>query len=404
MSPGRAGGRRGSGAGLAATVVCALALASSSGPVTAQGPSARAVAPGVVAGRVVRPGAADTAAVSGVRIVLHRVGSDVQGPIDSMVSGAGGRYRFRFSADTGTVYLLSARYRGIEYFSQPVPGAAAQAGADLDLPVFDTSSTAPVGLAARHVIIPRPGEDGGREVLELIVLRNAGHLARVAPDSVSDSWSLPLPPGSEGLEVGDSDVSSEAVTRRGDSLHLVATIGPGEKQLTLTYHLPPGMSDLAVPVGAAAGTMNVLVEEAGASVTGPGLAPADTQVVLGRTFRRWTGEVPAGGLLRVRLPAPPRNPGRLLALLVGGLALALGLAAWRLRRGPRHPPAPSAAGPPPPGPPSDGALLHRLARLDADYAGREAEVPAEEWTGYLAERARLKAQLEAALAADRARR
>jgi hypothetical protein len=211
---------------------------------------------------------------------------------------------------------------------------------------------------------------------------------------------MPLPPGSEGLEAGESDVSSDALTRRGDSLHLAAPIGPGDKQLTLSYGLPAGMSDVAVPVGSAGGAVNVLVEEPGATVTGPGLAPADSQVVLGRTFRRWTGEVPAGALVKVTLPRPPGNPRWLLALLVGGVAGGLGLAAlWLLRSGSRRAPPASA---PLPSASEREALLHRLARLDADFAGREAEVGEAEWSAYQTERAQLKAELEAALAAGRA--
>jgi hypothetical protein len=343
----------------------------------------------VATGRVLRPGAADTSAVAGVRVVLHRVGTDRQGPVDSTESAAGGRFRFRFTADSGAIYLLSARYRGIEYFSPPLQPRPAVPDTGLFLLVHDTSSTAPVGLAARHLVIPRPDDGGGREVLDLIVLRNAGHLARVAPDSLSDSWSLPLPPGSDGLEVGESDVSSEAIARRGDSLYLAAPIGPGEKQLSVQYHLPGAMRVVTVPVGAAGGTVNVLVEEAGALVSGPGLAPADTQTVLGRSFRRWTGEVPAGGLIRVELPGPGGDAPWLLAALVSGVALALFVAALRLRR--RAP----AAGP------AREELLHRVAALDARYQGRESEVPAPEWSGYLAERARLKRALEATLAAGR---
>lgn len=401
MRSGGAAGRRGSRAGLVAAGACALALlgpfpaAVSQTPALPQGPA-------VITGRVLRPGATDTGFVAGVRIVLHRVATELQGPIDSVVSAADGGYRFRYVPDTGAVYLLSARYRGIEYFSQPLQGRRARPRSRLDLVVYDTSSTAPVGLAARHVIIPRPGEDGGREVLELIILRNAGHLARVAPDSTGDSWSLPLPPGSEGLEVGESDVSSEAVERRGDSLHLTAPVGPGEKQITVTYHLPAGLRDVAVPVGAAGGIVNLLVEERGAAVAGPGLAAADTQVVLGRTFRRWTGEVPPGALLGVRLPGPPGTPRWLLAALVGSVALGLGVAAWRVVRTTRA----RAAGAPPSGAPAVAGhetLLHRIARLDAAYAGREGLVPPDEWERYAAERARLKAELEAALAAGRAR-
>jgi hypothetical protein len=43
-----------------------------------------------------------------------------QGPIDSTTADAAGRFHFRFPADSGSVYLLSARYREIEYFSTPV--------------------------------------------------------------------------------------------------------------------------------------------------------------------------------------------------------------------------------------------------------------------------------------------
>ena len=83
----------------------------------------------------------------------------------------------------------------------------------------------------------------------------------------------------------------------------------------------------------------------------------------------------------------------MLAGLVGGVALALAVAAARLIRRPR---------PAPPRAPTAGAparLLDAIAVLDARYAGRETEVPPEEWRRYSDERSALKAQLERALAA-----
>ena len=50
--------------------------------------------------------------------------------------------------------------------------------------------------------------------------------------------------------------------------------------------------------------------------------------------------------------------------------------------------------------PAPGDLIGELARLDAKYAGRQGDVPKEEWTAYQAERARLKS---AALARGRFR-
>jgi hypothetical protein len=343
-----------------------------------------------ISGQVFRPRAADSLPLAGVRVVLHQVGRETQGPVDSAVSGVGGRFRMGFAPDTSVIYLLSARYGGIEYFSAPVDQTR------LDpftaVVVYDTSSSAPLTLAARHIVIPRAGEDGSREVLDLVVLANTGLLARVAPDSVGASWTMPLPPESEGLEVGESDVSPDAVERRGDSLLLAAPIGPGEKQLSLQYHLSGAGRSLSIPVGREGGAVNVLVEESSAAVSGVGMTAADTQLIGGRVFRRWTGEVSGGTVIRVRLPGAPRAPGYLLAGLVTTAALALGLATWALLTGRlgRTRPVPVTV--------VSHGLIEQIATLDARYLGREAEVEAAEWSRYQDDRARLKAELEAVLA------
>ena len=351
---------------------------------------ARATAQAVAAGRVVRPEAADSVPVPDVRVVLHRVGQMEQGPMDSTVAGSGGRFRFRFHADSGAVYLLSARYRDIEYFSTPVHTNAARPDTAILLVVYDTSSRAPVSLAARHLVVPRPTEDGSREILDLVILSNSGSRTRVAPDSLGTSWAGLLPAGSEGLEVGESDVSPEAVVRRGDSLLVSGPVAPGEKQLVLQYHLPRGGRELRLPVDSGA-RVNVLVEETGATVRGP-LAVADSQEIQGRSFRRWSG-VPAGpGTVSITLPGTPGAGQGWLAPLVGLLALGLGATTWWALRRPRERTAsPSMVEDP-------SVLLEALAELDARYAGREGETSAEEWSAYQDRRARLKSELARALA------
>jgi len=134
----------------------------------------------------------------------------------------------------------------------------------------------------------------------------------------------------------------------------------------------------------------VLVEERDVRVSGGTLALADSQVIEGRSFRRWTGKVPAGGavMLVVGRGGIVATSRRVLVPLVGAVALALALGAWRLLRRASRPPARASA----------DRLLDAIAALDARYAGREAETPAEEWRRYEAERARLKADAEAALA------
>ncbi len=137
-----------------------------------------------------------------------------------------------------------------------------------------------------------------------------------------------------------------------------------------------------------AAPINVLLEEGSARVSGGTLALADSQLIEGRWFHRWSGRVEAGQPAHLTLPRVGRAPRLLLAGLVGGLALILALAGWRV----------AARGASPEGAPTPDRLLESLAELDARYAGREAEVPSGEWDQYRVERARLKRALEEALA------
>lgn len=261
-------------------------------------------------------------------MVLHRVGQSRQGPLDSTRSDGQGRFRFSYAPDTSSFYLTSARYAGIEYFSAPLPSNPKVPRAPVSLMVYDTSSRAPVELEARHLVLTRPGEDGSRSVLDLIIIRNGGRLTRVAPDTMTGSWSVPLPRGTTGLQVQESDVSSEALRRSGDSLIIAAALAPGEKQLTLEYQVPSDRTSIELPLNRAGMPLNVLVEEPAVRVMAPGIVRADSQLIQNRSFRRWTGTVKSAGMLRLVLPGRQNGPPWLLAALVGGLAVALVAGGW----------------------------------------------------------------------------
>jgi hypothetical protein len=330
---------------------------------------------------------ADSTPVHGARVVLHRVGQDNQGPVDSTRSDGRGRFHFTFRPDTGAFYLLSSEHAGIEYFSQPVPTNPQRPDTGIRILVYDTSSTTPISLEARHLVVTRPGQDGSRSVLDLMVLRNDSRLTRTASDTTHPTWSAPLPPGTIGLDLSESDFSRDAVARRGDSVIVVAPFAPGEKQLTVQYLIPSGRTVVELPFGRPGAAINVLTEETGVRVTGSGVALADRQVLQGRSFHRWTGVAQRGGVVRIALPGTGRTPTWLLAALVGALTLVLAGAGWRLLAK-RSVPAPKTR-----------ELVDAIAALDLRYAGREGETPVDEWSSYIAERARIKAQLEASLAA-----
>jgi hypothetical protein len=340
-----------------------------------------------VTGRVLT---ADSTPVRGARLVLHQIGRKNQGPIDSARSDSRGRFRFAFRPDTSAFYLVSGRYAGIEYFSAPLATNPARADTGIRIVVFDTSSAAPVALEARHFVLTRPDSDGARSVLDLILLRNTGRLTRVARDTASPSWIVPLPHGTSGLQVGEGDFSADAVSRSGDSLILTAPLAPGEKQLAIQYQVQPGRRIVELPLDYPGLTVNVLAEERDVRVVGRGVALADSQVIQGRSFRRWTGHPPAG-VVRLLLPGPRGAPPWLLPALVVGLGLGLAGVGWLLFTR-RAQPMPEVL---------PGDLVDAIAALDARYLGRESETPPEEWSLYQVERARLKADLHTSLAAGR---
>jgi hypothetical protein len=345
----------------------------------------------VAAGRVVRLSGSDSIPVAGVRVLLHRVGRAAQGPVDSILTDRRGAFRFRFVPDTSAVYLASSRYEGIEYFSPAVHLDPALPDTALRIVVSDTTSRGPVDLAARHLVIAGAGQDGNRGVLDLIVLRNRGDRTLVSPDSLHPAWSTPLPSGTFGLEPGEGDASPDALRREGDRLQVFAPIAPGEKQLIVQYGLPGAARALSLPFEQAADFVNVLVADPAAKVTGGALAPADTEVIQGRTYRRWMGSVPAGGRVKIELGGAFSPPGWVLAALVGGLAGGLALAILRFL--PARTDARTAAAPA-----GDAdTLIERLAQLDVRYAGRASETDPAEWERYRTERAELAARLRATL-------
>jgi len=354
------------------------------------------------AGRVARLQQGDTVPVPDARVVLHRIGKEVQGPLDSVKTDASGRFVVTFPRDTTALFLLSARNDGIEYFSQPLAINPARPDTALTLLVHDTSFDAPVAIDGRNIVISRPGEDGSRRVLELLVLRNGGDKARIAADTVQPSWAMRLPADIVGFDVGPGDISSDAVLPRGDSVLVFAPLAPGDKQFVFEYAIRGDRRGITVPFSSAVRSVTLLIEEGEAKVSGMTLTPGVTDTVQGKPYRRYTGVATAGQELVVSWPDPRQRGRMLLGALVGVMAAAVVFLTFRALRKPRSAPvaviAPAAAPTVPipavpiPAVPIPADVIEALAVLDAAHAGRQADHAPAAWTAYLAERERLMAR------------
>lgn len=366
----------------------ALGLLLAATPVAAQ-------APVTVLGRVVRFAGADTLPIPAAEVVLHRIGQATQGAIDSLRADPQGRFRFRFVTDSGALYLLSAHHHGITYFSTPVARDPTRVD-DILLIVSDTSSTALVQLAARSLVIGAAEPSGHRMVVEVLEFANRGRQTRVGTDSVP-SMAVALARGGEGFLLEDTDLSPEAVVIRNDSLLVFAPLSPGGRMAIIQYRLPAGTRRLELPAGLAVDTMQVLLEPGGLDLVAD-LPAAGEQVIEGRTYQRWMGPWPADRSLLIQVTGVSFDQRSALAILVVALAVSLaGGMVWIRHRRAAPVVAFGGAG----AGASAEALVEAIARLDARYRGTQGESDPAGARQYQVERARLKRELERALAGRR---
>ena len=359
-----------------------------------QTPAKPRQAPVEIAGQVLRRTSRDSVPIAGVMVVLHHVGKDVQGPIDSVASGANGGFRMMVRPDTGAIYLVSARYHGIEYFAPPLLRDPQHPDRDIRVVVYDTSSSAELSVSMRHLVVGNIDQTGTRAVADLVLIQNPGIVTRLAGDTVHPTWTMRLPPRAQQVELGEGDFAAETVARRDDTLLLTASIPPGTRELTLTYRIPGDVARFEVPIDHDIPGVDVLSEDARMVVRG-GLVRRDTMTVAGRHFTKWDGPMRAGDSLALDFAVASSRPTAwalpaLIALMGTGL-LAIGFASSR-----RRPPLPRSVSPSSISPEAD-ALLDRLARLDLEHAGGPGSTSADEWQAYQDERSRLKQELTALL-------
>jgi hypothetical protein len=364
--------------------------------------------PRSVDGRIVRGTRKGQVPVANQWVVLHRVGPDKAGPLDSVRTGASGGYHIRYhtSGDTSALYFASTSYGGVAYFTSPLR-APRVSGDDATITVFDTTS-GPVALkvGGRHIIIGIPRPTGNRPVGEVYDLQNDSTVTVIARDSASPVWSAHLPPGAVSFQLNTSgDLAAGAVAHVGNIVGLFAPLSPGIRQLGFTYELPPSSFPLTIPIERPTGVLEVLVQEPAARLSGVAFREMPPVATDGRVFRRFLAQdVAANGVLTIDIPKliGPEREKAYLGIGVGVLLIMLAALLYASRRSlPRF--AMAAVG----GragksarPSKADALVRAIADLDAAFECDPSPAPAAR-TAYESKRAKLKADLAKVLAAPR---
>ena len=388
--------------GAAVTGVAPLARSAA-----AQGGGAQAVRR--VEGRVVMPRDGNVVGTPGIMVTLHRVGPDTAGPVDSMRTGPDGRYVFRyrpFGAEQA-LYFVSASHAGIAHFSPPLRGASVT-GEDAEVTVYDTTSKAlGVTVRGRHVVVSTPavasaGGESRRTVIEVYELSNDSTRTMVSGEGSGErpTWTAILPPGATNFQVGQGDVSEDAVSFTNGRVLVYAPFAPGLKQVSFSYMLPASAFPLRIPVEHPTEVLEVLIEEPEGRATGAGLAAQGPVDAEGRTFQRFLAQgAPANAVATVTIEESGGSSRTLYILLVAlalGVAMLIGLARAFTRRS-------SATVVPRLGDDDPDVLARQIAALDATYEADGAQDDAAR-AAYAERRARLKERLSDALARRAANR
>jgi len=292
------------------------------------------------------------------------------------------------------VYFAAALHHGIAYFSSPLRGARANAD-DAEITVFDTTS-APIRLTVQghHLVVSAPKPDGGRDIVEVYELSNDTTVTAVGRDSLAPVWSAPIPREATNFVAGQGDVPPATLEHRGDRVTLAAAFGPGVKQLSYSYTLPPRAFPLTLTFEHATGVFEVLLEEPGAQARAPLLRSMGEVTTQGRAFKRFLAQGPAEGAT-VRIDVPTTSATTRTRVLVGvAIVIALAMVGALVRALRRR--APDAVTPSGGMDESAGTLAAAIAALDARHEAGDASLDAAQ---YERERAALKTRLSAALAA-----
>ena len=345
--------------------------------------------------------------VPGVWVVLHRVGPDTSGPIDSMRARSDGGYEFRYrrTGSPRAIYFVSATYDGIAYFSAPLRSPRAT-GADAELTVYDTTSgPLPLHVRGRHMVVSAPDANGARQIVEVYEIANDSSLTLISPDDARPTWSVPIPDEATDFQAGQGDVSSSAIRREKGRVIVLAPFAPGLKQLSFAYRLPASAFPLNVPIVGGATVLEVLTEELRAEVSGPGLKETAPAAVEGRTFRRFlTQDAPANAVVRIQAPSVAATTAANRLYVAGmaaviGAAMLVALAASFARRARRA----TVPGPPlAPGADAVDQLARSIANLDSDFERNSRPSQSDRET-YQAKRLELKQRLARALDESRRR-
>lgn len=271
--------------------------------------------------------------LAGAWVSLHAMSATGGRVVDSVRTGADGRFGLRTAGTAAAQYVVGVAHGGVVYFSDPFSPPADGDTALAAIVVYDTSSTEPIAVAERTIAVSTPGDDGARVVADEVVLYNGGERTRVAPPK-GTAWAVALAVGAVEPVLGESDLPPTAVELAHGEARILAPIAPGRRRVSVLYTLPATARVLDIPLAAGAERVSLALADSTLRVDDPRFRLAAVEPVGAVLARRFEArDLPPQSRILVPLPPHDEEAGFLWIVVLGALAAMVAALAWRRATG-----------------------------------------------------------------------
>jgi hypothetical protein len=329
--------------------------------------------------------------LSGATVVLHLVGPETSGEIDSIQTASDGSFEILLphvpshSVDS-EIFFASVQYRGLYYFGPAITNAV-QLDSTYIIQAYDTLTVPPGGadltLLSRSLFLEKRSD--GWTATDVFQLQQEGDRTLYSPED-GVTWSYPLPSGTRNFEVGQADFAPEMIRLDGERMKMSTPLPPGERYLMVRYDLPD--NEFLLPLPGRTDRLEILVREPGPPAEFPPLMVADpVELEPGNVYRRYAGDSLSNTQIQAAVaPEPWVFPAEWMGLLLAVLLGAVGVYGLRRRgQGSRSSPVPEQQW-------GRDELVLAIARMDEAFE-RDPEPSPEARTAYEARRLALLSEL-----------
>lgn len=200
-----------------------------------------------------------------------------------------GRYSFEnLPTDHSVMYVVEGSYEGVSYLSEPTPFTPNSAEATVNLNVYETTTSAEaVSLSRLNYLVAF--EPDKLSVIQLFVLSNSGAQTYIGQEGQTFSFTLPQ----AAIDITFQGDAGNFVKETGQGYVTTEPVLPGEEGLIIaaTYNLPyqGDALSVAVPIPANVASVNILMQDLGATLSSEQLQFVETREVQDGKFSIYSG-------------------------------------------------------------------------------------------------------------------